>query len=265
MVENNAAVPSQPTVHARVGDRLNAAREAAGLTLADIGQRTRIPLRHLEAIEASNYASLPSITYAMGFARAYARALDIDEVAIARDLRGELANTWEPKARHEPYDPAEPARLPPRAVALAGVLVALLILVGIGLWFGTSLFRGEEAPRVAAADPIAVPTQAAAAAPTPAPATAGQVTLSATDEVWVRVYDADDTTLLIKTMQPGERYDVPLTANAPKINVGRPDKLTVTIDGQAMPPLGTGERAIKDVGLSAEALRARAGSAAPAA
>jgi cytoskeleton protein RodZ len=264
MVDEAAGSPA-PQGRERVGDRLRAAREAAGLTLADVGQRTRIPLRHLEAIETSTYGSLPSITYAMGFARAYARAVDADEVAIARDLRGELANTWAPNARHEPYDPAEPARLPPRAVALAGVLVALLILAGIGLWFGTSLFRGEEAATVAAADPIAVPTQAAAAVPTPAPATAGQVTLTATDEVWVRVYDANDDTLLMKTMQPGERYDVPTAADAPKINVGRPDKLTVTIDGQAMPPLGSGERAIKDVGLTAEALRARAGSAAPAA
>ncbi|HTG38044.1 MAG TPA: RodZ domain-containing protein [Sphingomonas sp.] len=241
-----------------MGERLRIAREDAGLTLADIGQRTRIPLRHLEAIEASKYATLPSITYAMGFARAYARTVGADEVAIAHDLRGELATTWEPRPRHEPYDPVEPARVPPRGVALAGVLVAVLILLGVGLWYGTSLFRGEDAPEVASAAPVAEtaagPT-APVAAPTPQPV--GRVTLTATDEVWVRIYNAADDTLLIKTMQPGETFDVPADAERPMINVGRPDKLTVAIDGQAVPPLGSGERAIKDVGISADALRAR--------
>ena len=43
------------------------------------------------------------------------------------------------------------------------------------------------------------------------------------------------------------------------INVGRPDKLPVTLNGSAVPPLGTGERAIKDVPVGAAALAARAG------
>lgn len=250
------AGPVTPPVPQRVGDRLRAARGAAGLSLADIGQRTRIPLRHLEAIEGSSYGTLPSITYAMGFVRAYARAIGADEVAMAADLRGELSNTWAPKPRHEPYRPSEPARVPPRGVALAGVVVGLLILAGIALWYGTSLFRAEEAPQVAAAEvPAPVPTAAApAAAPTPA---GGQVRLTATDEVWVRVYDGKNDTLLIKTLQPGETYDVPVGSDRPMINIGRPDKLAVTIDGQPVAPLGSGERAIKDVGISAEALRAR--------
>ena len=34
------------------GERLRAAREAKGLSLTAIAERTRVPLRHLEAIEA---------------------------------------------------------------------------------------------------------------------------------------------------------------------------------------------------------------------
>ncbi|WP_176484570.1 helix-turn-helix domain-containing protein [Sphingomonas spermidinifaciens] len=254
---DEAAGPLATPGREHVGDRLRAAREAAGLSLADIGQRTRIPLRHLEAIENSTYASLPSITYAMGFVRAYARAVGADEVALATDLRGELATTWAPKPRHEPYDPAEPARLPPRGLALAGVLVAVLIVVGIGLWYGTSIFRGEEAAPVVVAD-TAAPAPAAVTTPVPPPTpAAGRVRLTATDEVWVRIYDAANDTLLMKTMQKGETYDVPADANGPQINIGRPDKLAVTIDGQAVPPLGSGERPIKDIGISAAALRAR--------
>lgn len=258
---DEATVTGATPIRERVGDRLHAAREAAGLSLADIAQRTRIPLRHLEAIEGSNYSALPSITYAMGFSRAYARAIGADEVAVARDLRGELANTWEPKPRHEPYDTSEPARLPPRGVALAGVAVAVLILIGLGLWYGTSFFRAEEAPTPVAATGATT----APAAPTPAPtptAGPGQVVLTAIGDVWVRIYDADDKTLLIKTMQAGERFEVPQDAKNPMINIGRPDQLTVTIDGQQVAPLGPPQRAIKDVGVGAEALRARAAPAA---
>ncbi|UUL81881.1 helix-turn-helix domain-containing protein [Sphingomonas qomolangmaensis] len=253
---------NRPPIATRVGDRLRIAREAQGLALADIAQRTRVPQRHLEAIEASNYVSLPSITYAMGFTRAYARAIGADEVGIARDLRVEIADTWEAVPRHEPYNLHDPARVPPRGLALAGVAVAVLLLIGVALWYGTGLFRAEEAP---SAEAVVATTPVPSAAPTPAatPAGAGQVTLTATDEVWVRVYDSNDQTLLLKTMQPGERYDVPMTATGPMINVGRPDQLAVTIDGGTVAPLGDGRRAIKDVAIDAQALRARASSATP--
>src|ERR1700712_5623117 len=70
------------------GEKLRDAREAQGLSLAEIAARTRVPVRQLEAIEQGNYAALPSITYSVGFAKAYARAVGADEVAIARDVRG---------------------------------------------------------------------------------------------------------------------------------------------------------------------------------
>src|SRR3546814_18877825 len=59
---------------ASAGDRLREAREKQKLSIADIAQRTRVPIRHLEAIEQGNYGELPSPTYAIGFAKAYARA-----------------------------------------------------------------------------------------------------------------------------------------------------------------------------------------------
>lgn len=258
MTDEAEGANRQP-IATRVGDRLRIAREAEGLSLPDIAQRTRIPLRHLEAIEASNYVTLPSITYAMGFTRAYARAVGADEVAIARDLRVEIADTWEAVPRHEPYDLTDPARVPPRGLALAGVAAAVLLLIGVALWYGTGLFRTEEVPSTAPVVAVA-PVPTAMPVPVATPAGAGQVTLTATDEVWVRIYDSNDQTLLIKTLQPGERYDVPMAASGPMINVGRPDQLTVTIDGGSVAPLGDGRRAIKDVGISAQALRARAAS-----
>lgn len=249
-----------PQSERSVGDRLRAAREAQNLDVADIAQRTRIPQRHLEAIETGNYSALPSITYAMGFARAYARTVGVDEVSLATDLRTELDHSYAPKRREIVFEEADPRRVPTAGLALAGVAVAIVLLIGVFLWYGTSLFRTEDAPPVVAETVAPTPVVPAPAAPTGA----GQVVLTATDEVWVRVYDAAGTTLLMKTMQPGETYSVPLDANGPQLNVGRPDQLTVTIDGTAVAPLGDGSRAISDVAIDAAALRAR-GAPAPAA
>jgi hypothetical protein len=115
------------------------------------------------------------------------------------------------------------------------------------------------------ATPNDASTVAAAPEATPTPIAGGQVVLTATDSVWLRVYDATGKTLIEKTMQPGEQYSVPGDAANPMINIGRPDKLQVTINGSAAPALGDGKRAIKDVPISAAALQARGTAAAPVA
>lgn len=248
---DNATLFPQP-----VGERLRTARERQGMSLAEIGARTRVPLRHLEAIEASNYGALPSPTYAVGFVRAYARALGEDEVALARDVRTEAHDAPRTTPRYQPYEVADPTRVPSRGLVVAAAGVALAIAVLAVLWLGSSLFRGDDtaapaAPSVAVAVPAARPSAAPAAAP--------QVSLTATDEVWLRVYDAADKTLYLGTMKAGERFDVPPGADDPMINVGRPDKLQVTLNGSVLPPLGDGRRAIKNVRVSADALRTRFG------
>ncbi|MCU6454244.1 DUF4115 domain-containing protein [Sphingomonas sp. A2-49] len=255
-----------PVPPARPGDRLRDARESRGLSLAEVAARTRVPQRHLEALEAGDYTALPSPTYAMGFSKAYARAVGADEVAVAQDVRRDLNRLGPRQPEYVPYETADPARVPSRGVAVFGVGVALAVLILVGLFYGTNVFRGRT-DTVAAND--AVVSQPIAPTPTPvatpAAPTGGQVVLAATDEVWLRVYDADNKTLYLGTMKPGERFDVPAGAKNPMINVGRPDKLAVTLNGSAIPPLGDGSRPIKDVRVSGEAIAARLAGAAPGA
>ena len=234
-------------------ERLRETREAQGLSLAEIAARTRIPIRQLEAIETSNFAALPSVTYSVGFAKAYARAVGADEVAIGREVRA-LNDRSVRRTDYEAYDIPDSSRVPTSGIAIAGLVVAVLLLIAIGLWYGTNLFRSEDAAPAPAASTIIAPVPTA----TTPPVTAGQVTLVARDQVWLRVYDAAGKTLFENTLNTGERYDVPSDANGPMINVGRPDQLQVMLNGSELPALGSGERAIKDVGISAVALTARA-------
>jgi transcriptional regulator with XRE-family HTH domain len=266
MVEQAVAEEATSYQPKRPGERLRAAREAQGLTLADIATRTRIPTRHLEAIEIGNYTSLPSITYATGFTKAYARAVGIDEVDVARDARVEIDQSWDREPTRPSYDPADPARVPSRGLAIGGLLVALLVMIGASIWFGTDWFRGPSMPAateapVANNSGLAVPPPGGSVREVAAPIGGGQVTLTATDAVWVRVYDAKDTTLYMREMAKGDRFDVPPTAENPMINIGRPDKLAITVNGSQVPALGDGRRAIKDVPIGATALLARGAGA----
>jgi hypothetical protein len=240
------------------GGALRAAREAQGLGLDDISARTRVPVRHLEAIEAGDYRALPSPTYAVGFSRAYARAVGLNDATVAGQVRAEVARIGPRQPEYMPYEVADPTRVPSRGLTVAALGLALALLILGGLWFASARFAnggsttGSGASDAVVASVPAAPTPAAPPAPT-----GGQVSLTATDEVWLRVYDADDKTLFIGNMKAGDRFDVPATAREPKINVGRPDKLAVTLNGSAVPALGDGSRPIKDVPVSGAAIAER--------
>lgn len=256
----------EPTLLPRtVGQRLRDAREAQGLSLADIAARTRVPIRQLEAIELGNFAALPSITYAIGFAKAYARTVELDEAAVAREVRGASDQPGATRRTdYETYEIDEPSRVPTRGLAIGTLILALLLLVGVGLFYGTTLFRGEESPPPApapsgSAAPVATAPPAAAPPVTTAPAApTGDVVLTATDTVWLKVYDRAGTTLFIGTLEAGDVYRLPVDAQGPMINVGRPDKVRVTVGGTPVAPLGDGRVAIKDVPIDAVSLAARA-------
>ena len=79
--------------HGSVGSQLKAGRERLGLSLSDIAAKTRVPTRHLESIEQSNFDALPGQTYTLGFARSYANAVEMDAATVSEAMRWELART----------------------------------------------------------------------------------------------------------------------------------------------------------------------------
>jgi cytoskeletal protein RodZ len=245
-------VPEEATLFpATVGEKLRGAREAQGVELSEVAARTRIPQRHLEAIEKSNYSSLPSVTYAMGFAKSYARAIGADEVAIGRELRAELNTNFQRVAPTPSYEMEDPTRTAPRGLVWIGLIVAVLVLAGVGVWYGTDWFRGSAPPPEA----LEIPEETPAAAPT-TPIAGGQVSLVALDTVWLRVVDATGKQLFEKEMAAGERYDVPPEALHPIAKTAGPEKIQVVVNGSNVPALGPSGRQV-ETEVSAEALLAR--------
>lgn len=243
---------------ANVGDRLKTARQAQGLSVDDVAARTRIPRRHIESIEQGDWDALPAPTYSIGFARAYAGAVGLNASEIGQDLREQLGPRRRPEQSASYYEPADPARVPPRSLWIVAGLIAVALMVGYGVWRST--LYDEDEPAIAAASEQAAPAPRPAPVQSPAAPAApisGPVVLTATGEVWLRVYEAGGERLFEGTMAPGQRFEVPRTSASPKILTGRPDAVRVTVGTTEIPPLGPAQRTISDVSLLAPDLLAR--------
>ena len=263
----------------RVGDRLRAARLAAGIDLSDVATKTRVPLRHLQAIEGGDYAALPGSTYCVGFVKAFARVVGIDEEGATNDLRTELRElNLDQRAERIEYQVADATRLPSKTLVWIAAAVALLFAIGFGVWRNSLVSDPDPVTEIAASPSNAATVEAPGAddlapvgttvspspeAPSPPVNNTGQVVLTATSPVWMRVYDAADKVLFEKEMAAGERFVVPSDANNPQVRTGRADLISVTVDGKTVAALGPGQRTIKDVGISAAALAARTPTALP--
>lgn len=166
----------------RLGAMLGEARKAAGLDLADIARDTRVPLRHLTAIEHDAHDSLPALPYTIGFVKSFARAVGVDPEAAAAQFRAETSKT-----AHVPAAPAmaplDERRLPPRGLVTLSIVGVLAIVAGVVAYSAGMFDRAvpnptqvAAVPEPAAAPPADVvpdvaPATTPAATTTPAPAT----------------------------------------------------------------------------------------------
>lgn len=270
MVEENGAASGEELPLEDVGQKLRRAREEKGLDLEQVAGETRISLRHLELIERGEFAELPARTYAIGFTRTYARVLGLDDEPLLDQLRAELSDGTERRANYTPsFEPGDPAKSPPPGVIWASVLAAIVLAAGAYAFYASRFAPGAD-PALDLPDSAPAAQQAGSAQPAEAggqDAGAAQLATSASDEVaftaledgvWVSFYEAGGRRLEQKLMAAGERFVVPADARDPRIWTGRPDAFAITVGGQPVPKLAEDERVLRDIPITAEALRARA-------
>ena len=253
-----------------VGERLRVAREAKKLSLDDVARQTRIPVRHLEHIEREEWDALPAITYSVGFARSYANVVDLDGAQIGAEVRQQLGGVRPGNAAAAPYyEPADPARVPPRSLAIAAAVLAVLLVIGYLVWRSSAV--DDDSPAdvaiTQAEEPAAdkaAPGPARPAVPAPAAAN-GPVVLTAAEDVWLRIDQAGGgAPLYMGTLKGGQSYQVPAGAQSPRIRTARANVLRVSVGGTPVPPLGPPETTISNVSLTAADLLARGQGAAAA-
>ena len=245
-----------------VGQRLRAAREAAGMTLEEVATTTRIPTRHLESLENSDFERLPAPTYTIGFAKNYAQAVGLDRREIADQLRGEVGGLRPASFQIDSFEPADPARAFPKWLMFAVLAAIVLVIAGFG-WLRSREYAEDE-PIAEGQAPVnaAAPAQAATAAPAPA-AAQGPVVVTANDEVWLSIKDGK-TTLKEGVMQAGQSFEVPATATAPVLSTGKPEALRISVGTADAPAVGPAATTVSNVSLLAKDLMQLRPAAQPA-
>ncbi len=247
-----------------VGARLLRAREAQGMSRAQLSNITKIPERHLAAIEASDFSALPARTYAIGFARSVAKALGLDDREVAASVRAELLNHEPPPLRGIPaFEPGDPARVPGARFAWIAALAALAVIVaGVAFAWRSYYAPAGALPSILAEGDAGVPV-AAVVAPPPAAVANGPVVFTAmAPSVWVKFTDGTGKQLFQKELAQGEAWTVPQDVPDVKLWTAHPEALAITIGGQAVPRLSETQQTLRDVPVTAAALLSR-GSTSP--
>ncbi|GAA4647567.1 hypothetical protein GCM10023115_55290 [Pontixanthobacter gangjinensis] len=245
------------------GQRLLRARKDAGKSIDQIAAETRIPIRHLQVIEDGNFAALPARTYAVGFSRTYAKAVGLDEIEIADQVRSELAanNDYE-NERPARFEPGDPARIPSRGLAWFSAFAVLLLVAGAFAFFRGYFIPGSGPGSIVEPTEVSEETvtggDGADIVTSSSKPTGEVVFTSLADGVWVKFYDQDGERLMEREMAKGEKYSVPSDSQGPQIWTGQPEALMVSIGGTSIGNLSDESEILRDLPVTADALIARA-------
>jgi cytoskeleton protein RodZ len=200
------------------GARLRKAREAAGLSQADVAARLKMPLRVVESLEVEDWSRLGAPVFVRGQLRSYSRLLGL---------------TTSPMFEASGVAPVEPPTLTPRTytrplqrfaeqAARRFVYVVMTIAIAIPVWLATRPHLGivshDAAPLdVPAFGTIAAPRDQADAADEPhplvaslaslpaRPAAAPMLSLHLTGDSWVEVTARDGRLLEQSLLRAGEQ------------------------------------------------------------
>jgi cytoskeletal protein RodZ len=249
-----------------IGAQLRSAREALGVSLALIAQRTRVQPRIIDAIEHNDLASIPPRPYGRGFIRAYAREVGLDPDATVQAYFSQFGTAV---VVHQPVRSATidtaPSSWPHRVswvvpAALVGLAALLVLAIARG---------GIEADGAAAATPPSAVASVPAAPPPapvgtsgspPAPASPLTMTIVADRECWVTA-SVDGKRELYQLLNSGAEHTLRGSREI-TIRVGDAGAVRIGINGKAAEKFGS-DGAIRNARFTPESTDPRAPQAQP--
>jgi cytoskeleton protein RodZ len=245
---NNHGDIGIPEGAAGCGRRLREAREAAGLSIAEVGARLKMPVRVVESLEREDWSRLGAPVFVRGQLRSYSRLLGL---------------TTEPIVAASGVAPIAPAELQPRTytppmrrfaeqASRRFVYVVITAAIAVPVWLAT---RPHLAPGVAETAPLDVsPSESAHAdqaaqtmvaslapmttVPQPAPAA---LSLALDAQSWVQVVGVDGRVIESGMLPAGEKREYPAGAVAHMV-IGNASAAHLRIGGQ-LQDLGAFQRA----------------------
>src|SRR5437764_7290990 len=166
------ATPFNP--HGVPGKTLAAQREAMGWTVEQVADQLKLQVRQVVALEAGDYAALPSPAVTRGFVRAYAKLMKLDPAPLVAQIAMESPPTPDSSAtvtrRASPASFSEskfPSHHKRRTLPLGWIAGGVVVVVAAAAaWhFGLVPHRSSEAESAApaASAPAGTATDAAGA------------------------------------------------------------------------------------------------------
>ncbi len=180
MMNEHADQPATPGNDAGIpGKTLQSQREAMGWSVEQVADQLKLAPRQVVALEAGDYASLPSPAVTRGFVRAYAKLLKIDAAPLVAKIEMNMppeaqagATASIPRREQRPASFSQ-SRFPiggKRNKVPVGLIAGVVVLVAAGaaLWhFG--LLPGSQQPEAdngaLLETPVVTPNGGAPAAP----------------------------------------------------------------------------------------------------
>ncbi|KPM57179.1 dihydrolipoyllysine acetyltransferase [Frankia sp. R43] len=231
-----------------IGATLAAARRAAGLTIDDVSDRTRIRASLIEQIEREDFSGCGGTVYARGHLRSIATTLELDPAPLlaAYDAGHERVPSPVVVASSE-FDPLNGggARRGMGGFRWAPAMIASLVVVCVLALVALVLPGGGGDEDDATARPSIVPSTAAATAPaaptaaaTPPQPPGVNVRVEAHDaQSWLEVRDEGGKPLLAQLLQQGDSREVS-SEGALEIKMGNAGAVDLTCNGRDLGKAG---------------------------
>lgn len=139
-----------PHVHLRVvgsienpesdgpGAKLQTARRALSLSVNQVAQALKLRPEQVAAMETMHFAKLPGLGFALGYVRAYAELVDIDDV---KSLVDDFRDAWAPKQKHNEEVHSK------QSVARFAIPLGIVVIFGLFAWLVVSALAQNLIPK----------------------------------------------------------------------------------------------------------------------
>lgn len=153
---SDMAPTTTSTIAESVGALLRQAREEAGLSLAAVANRTKIPERYLAMFESEGRGALPDDVYAKIYLKAYGKFLGFDTPTLVELYRKERVRLAPPERKTAPRRHPT-TTVPASAMVVTPKLIQAiflgLIVLGLVAYFAFEIKKIIAPPRISLTSP----------------------------------------------------------------------------------------------------------------
>jgi cytoskeletal protein RodZ len=218
-----------------IGESLAEARRQAGLTVAEVSQRTRIRESIIRAIEQDDYSACGGDFYARGHIRSIARVVGADPGPLIREYDAQHGPLGTIRAA-DVFEPSTPIKIRERHSPSLSMIVAVVLLAIIGFGAYRLVSSHHDGPKPAAsATHRASASAKPASRPSPTPSARRSdvvIKLTAVEDCWVQLTKNSDGSQIYMGVLPAGSSKTWTEKQAVSMKLGNPPGVVLTVDGK---------------------------------